>query len=138
MLIAHLLVRLVLDNLTALPPERKCFRMINGVLVERTVKEVLPALRTNSEGLKKVLDELLRQYKRQQEEMDVWKVTSPLAVFIVAPDRSARSTRVCGLLTLLAPSEKEQYPGCPTMNDHSTEAKEHIYYLHLHVEIADF
>jgi prefoldin subunit 2 len=48
--------------------------MINGVLVERTVKDVIPALKTNSEGLKKVLDELLKQYKKQQEEMDKWKV----------------------------------------------------------------
>ena len=48
--------------------------MINGVLVERTVKDVLPALETNSVGLKKVLDELVKQYKRQQEEMEKWKV----------------------------------------------------------------
>ena len=48
--------------------------MINGVLVERTVKDVAPALKTNSEGLKNVLDELLKQYKRQQNEMDKWKV----------------------------------------------------------------
>ena len=49
--------------------------MINGVLVERTVEDVLPALRTNSDGLKKVLDELVKQYKRQQEEMERWKVS---------------------------------------------------------------
>ena len=49
--------------------------MINGVLVERTVKDVTPALQTNSEGLKKVLDELVKQYKRQQEEMEKWKVS---------------------------------------------------------------
>ena len=48
--------------------------MINGVLVERTVDGVLPALQTNSDGLKKVLDELVKQYKRQQEEMEKWKV----------------------------------------------------------------
>lgn len=48
--------------------------MINGVLVERTVKDVMPALETNSEGLKKVLDDLVKQYKRQQEEMEKWKV----------------------------------------------------------------
>lgn len=48
--------------------------MINGVLVERTVKDVLPALQTNSDGLKKVLEELVKQYKRQQEEMEKWKV----------------------------------------------------------------
>lgn len=52
--------------------------MINGVLVERTVKDVLPALQTNSDGLKKVLEELVKQYKRQQEEMEKWKVSSNL------------------------------------------------------------
>jgi Prefoldin subunit len=48
--------------------------MINGVLVERTVADVVPALKTNSEGLKKVLDDLLKQYKTKQEEMEKWKV----------------------------------------------------------------
>lgn len=48
--------------------------MINGVLVERTVKDVLPALQTNADGLKKLLDELVKQYKRQQEDMEKWKV----------------------------------------------------------------
>lgn len=48
--------------------------MINGVLVERTVKDVMPAIETNSEGLKKVLDDLVKQYKRQQEDMEKWKV----------------------------------------------------------------
>ncbi|KAL8714737.1 MAG: hypothetical protein Q9220_001250 [cf. Caloplaca sp. 1 TL-2023] len=64
---------LVLETLKPLPETRKCFRMINGVLVERTVKDVLPALQTNSDGLKKVLDELVKQYKRQQGEMEKWK-----------------------------------------------------------------
>lgn len=49
--------------------------MVNGVLVERTVKDVIPSLQTNSEGLKKVLAELVKQYKRQEEEMDKWKVS---------------------------------------------------------------
>ncbi|KAL8966575.1 MAG: hypothetical protein Q9183_003308 [Haloplaca sp. 2 TL-2023] len=65
--------KLVLETLNPLPEDRKCFRMINGVLVERTVKDVLPALQTNADGLKKVLDELVKQYKRQQEEMEKWK-----------------------------------------------------------------
>ncbi|KAL8985242.1 MAG: hypothetical protein Q9177_004490 [Variospora cf. flavescens] len=65
--------KLVLETLTPLPKDRKCFRMINGVLVERTVKDVLPALQTNADGLKKLLDELVKQYKRQQEDMEKWK-----------------------------------------------------------------
>src|SRR2546429_8315396 len=73
--------RLVLETLEPLPKDRKCYRMINGVLVERTVADVVPALKTNSEGLKKVLDDLLKQYKTKQEEMEKWKVRTILLVY---------------------------------------------------------
>ncbi|KAB2568611.1 putative prefoldin subunit 2 [Lasiodiplodia hormozganensis] len=72
--------KLVLETLEPLPEDRKCFRMINGVLVERTVKDVVPALKTNSEGLKKVLEDLLKQYKAKQEEMDKWKKKNNIQV----------------------------------------------------------
>lgn len=75
------LYRLVLETLTPLSDERKCFRMINGVLVERTVKDVVPALQTNSDGLKKVLDDLLKQYKTKQDEMEKWKVRAAFELF---------------------------------------------------------
>ncbi|KAI2633612.1 Prefoldin beta-like protein [Hypomontagnella submonticulosa] len=65
--------KLVLDTLEPLPGDRKCFRMINGVLVERTVQDVIPALRTNAEGLKKVLDDLVKQYKIKQDDLEKWK-----------------------------------------------------------------
>ncbi|EAQ93293.1 hypothetical protein CHGG_01528 [Chaetomium globosum CBS 148.51] len=65
--------KLVLETLEPLPGDRKCFRMINGVLAERTVKDVIPALRTTAEGLKKVLDDLVKQYKTKQDELDKWK-----------------------------------------------------------------
>lgn len=51
--------------------------MINGVLIERTVQDVVPSLTTNAEGLSKVLEDLVKQYKRQQEEMEKWKVRRP-------------------------------------------------------------
>ncbi|KAF2498386.1 Prefoldin beta-like protein [Lophium mytilinum] len=72
--------KLVLETLEPLPQDRKCFRMINGVLVERTVKDVAPALKTNSEGLKKVLDDLLKQYKSKQDEMEKWKKKNNIQV----------------------------------------------------------
>lgn len=65
---------LVLESLKPLPEDRKCFRMINGVLVERTVHDIIPALKTNSEGLKQVLDDLVKQFNNKQSEMDKWKV----------------------------------------------------------------
>lgn len=68
------LSRLVIETLDPLPKDRKCFRMVNGVLVERTIEDVLPALKTNSDGLKQVLEELLKQYKLKQNELDSWKV----------------------------------------------------------------
>ena len=67
-----------METLEPLPKDRKCFRMINGVLVERTIKDVVPALETNSEGLKQVLDELVKQYKKQQDDMEKWKVRCPV------------------------------------------------------------
>lgn len=38
-----------MDALKKVDSERRCFRMVGGVLVERTVKDVLPALQYNSE-----------------------------------------------------------------------------------------
>ncbi|OBT67586.1 prefoldin subunit 2 [Pseudogymnoascus sp. 23342-1-I1] len=72
--------KLVLETLTPLPGDRKCFRMINGVLIERTVEDVVPALKTNSEGLGKVLEDLVKSYKRQQEEMEKWKKKNNIQV----------------------------------------------------------
>ena len=50
----NLRVRLVLSTLDEAlegEPDRKCFRLIGGVLVERTVKDVVPALKTNRDGV---------------------------------------------------------------------------------------
>lgn len=68
-----------METLEPLSEDRKCFRLINGVLVERTVKDVVPALKTNQDGLKKVLDDLVKQYKSKQDELDKWKVCAVLS-----------------------------------------------------------
>ena len=43
--------RLVIDLLKDLEPERKSFRLVGGVLVERTVGEVKPIVEENFEGV---------------------------------------------------------------------------------------
>lgn len=55
--------------------------MINGVLTERSVADVVPILETNQEGLRKTLEELVKQYKSRQEEMEGWKVCCSFFVF---------------------------------------------------------
>lgn len=42
----------VLAALEPLDPARRCHRLIGGVLVERTVAEVLPALRRNQSSVR--------------------------------------------------------------------------------------
>lgn len=56
--------------------------MINGVLVERTVGDVLPQLQSNSDNMNKVLVELAKQYKTKQDDMEKWKVSwFPFSLF---------------------------------------------------------
>lgn len=45
-----------LDEALAEEPYRKCFRLVGGVLVERTVKDVVPALQTNRDGVRILFD----------------------------------------------------------------------------------
>lgn len=76
--------RAVLETLEPLSGDRKCFRMINGVLAERTVKDVIPALRTNLEGLEKVLKELTEQYNTKTTEMETWKVRRVVVYLVLS------------------------------------------------------
>ncbi|KAF7975112.1 hypothetical protein HWV62_10397 [Athelia sp. TMB] len=69
----HSLVLTTLEEALAEEPGRKCFRLIGGVLVERTVKDVVPALQTNREGIRKVIATLVEQYKSKEEDFDTFK-----------------------------------------------------------------
>ncbi|CAL1701271.1 unnamed protein product [Somion occarium] len=69
----HALVLTTLDEALAEEPDRKCFRLIGGILVERTVKEVVPALKTNLENIQKVIATLAEQYKTKEVEFEAFK-----------------------------------------------------------------
>ncbi|KAJ1660405.1 Cochaperone prefoldin complex subunit [Dispira simplex] len=65
--------QLVIDTMTPMETNRKCFRLVGGVLMERTVGEVLPALKANHSGIKNVIDQLLQTYKKKEEEMNTFQ-----------------------------------------------------------------
>lgn len=96
--------------------------------MERTVKDVMPALETNSEGLKKVLDDLVKQYKRQQEDMEKWKVCDSLLNSFSGLLLLARQSlgyghhwlyKVADFILVL---EEEQHTGCTTVTCSSASA----------------
>ncbi|GAA5831116.1 hypothetical protein JCM11251_005150 [Rhodosporidiobolus azoricus] len=69
----HGLVLETLRDAQTTNPSRKCFRLVGGVLVERTVETVLPQLESQFEQLQKVLETLTGQYKSREEEFAKWQ-----------------------------------------------------------------
>ncbi|KAL4387681.1 hypothetical protein GQ457_09G029080 [Hibiscus cannabinus] len=60
---------LVINAIQPLDPTRRCYRMIGGVLVERTIKEVLPAVLRNKEGLEEVIARLNETLEKKKKEI---------------------------------------------------------------------
>ncbi|XAR57246.1 hypothetical protein NMG60_11025314 [Bertholletia excelsa] len=60
---------LVINAIKPLDPFRRCYRMIGGVLVERTIKEVLPAVQRNKEGLEEVIARLNEALEKKKKEI---------------------------------------------------------------------
>ncbi|XP_014471463.1 PREDICTED: prefoldin subunit 2 [Dinoponera quadriceps] len=65
--------KIVIDTLKNVDPKRKCYRMIGGVLCERIVEDVMPALVTNKEQLMKVIDALNDQLTKKGIEINDYK-----------------------------------------------------------------
>ncbi|KAJ3051070.1 hypothetical protein HK097_007950 [Rhizophlyctis rosea] len=65
--------QLVIDTITPLDGDRKCFRLVGGVLVERTVKDVLPPVRQNMEGIQQIIKQLLTNYKKKEEDLQAFQ-----------------------------------------------------------------
>ena len=52
------LIRLVLEQIMSLEDDRKCWRLINGVLFEKTKAEVVPELKAMSDNLGQVAKQI--------------------------------------------------------------------------------
>ncbi|XP_042021724.1 probable prefoldin subunit 2 [Salvia splendens] len=60
---------LVVNAIKPLDPSRRCYRMIGGVLVERTIREVLPAVQRNKEGLEEVIARLNEASEKKKKDL---------------------------------------------------------------------
>jgi prefoldin subunit 2 len=66
---------MVIDTIKPLDENRTCYRLIGGVLVQKTIKEVLPMVTQNQQGvfLTNEINQLMQQlgttYKKKEEEL---------------------------------------------------------------------
>ncbi|GMM49870.1 tubulin-binding prefolding complex subunit [Starmerella bacillaris] len=65
--------RIVLESLAQTDGERNCKRMIGTVLVDKKVKDVIPALEETLKGLEKAIETLKEDLKSTETRMDQWK-----------------------------------------------------------------
>ncbi|KAH8314709.1 hypothetical protein KR074_011445 [Drosophila pseudoananassae] len=63
----------VIETLESADPERKCFRLIGGVLCERTVKEVLPQLVENKDFIAKTITMVTEDLSKKGSELNKFK-----------------------------------------------------------------
>ncbi|CAE7829966.1 Prefoldin subunit 2 [Symbiodinium microadriaticum] len=59
---------LVIKAFDKVDSTRRCFRMVGGVLVERTVAEVRPAVESNLEKIQQAVNQLQEQLKKKTEQ----------------------------------------------------------------------
>jgi prefoldin subunit 2 len=64
---------LVIKTLTPLDKDRRAFRLVGGVLVERTVGEVLPSVLENRANLNTVLENLTKMLETKNADTAAWK-----------------------------------------------------------------
>ncbi len=60
---------LVIDAVKNLEPERKCWRLVGGVLVERSLGEIMVTLKENIEMLEKTATNYLNTTKAKEKEL---------------------------------------------------------------------
>jgi len=59
----------VIETLSKVEPERRCWRLVGGVLLEKRVDEVVPALQGQSQQMDALLETLYKRLKELEEEL---------------------------------------------------------------------
>ncbi|KAI5474953.1 hypothetical protein MNV49_002170 [Pseudohyphozyma bogoriensis] len=61
----HALVLETITQANSANPDRKCFKLVGGILVERTVKDIEPELSERLTQIKEIIDTLMKEYKKK-------------------------------------------------------------------------
>jgi len=84
---------IVIETLLKVDPARKCFRMVGGILSERTVNEVLPALQKNKTQIEDVIEKLKTQLAERGQELNKFREEHNIQIRgEKAADSQAKST----------------------------------------------
>lgn len=83
--------RTVIDTLKGVDDNRKCFRLIGGVLCEQTVKETLPNLIHNKEQLEKLIESGKEQLTKKGIEINKFKEEHNIRISSEEPAKKEES-----------------------------------------------
>ncbi|KFD55537.1 hypothetical protein M514_03589, partial [Trichuris suis] len=61
--------RIVLQTLSGLNEDRRCYRILGGVLIERKVKDIVPFLVSSEEHLSRTISSLLEKEEQKRQEL---------------------------------------------------------------------
>jgi prefoldin subunit 2 len=71
---------LVINAIQNLNKDRKCYRLVGGVLVERTVGEVLPAVQKNRDNIVQTIQSLEKQLEEREKELNEFALKYKIAL----------------------------------------------------------
>eukprot|EP01100_Stratorugosa_tubuloviscum_P014419 TRINITY_DN76_c0_g1_i1.p1 TRINITY_DN76_c0_g1~~TRINITY_DN76_c0_g1_i1.p1 ORF type:complete len:118 (-),score=58.29 TRINITY_DN76_c0_g1_i1:61-414(-) len=63
---------LVIGSIEKLDPSRRCYRLVGGVLVERTVGEIAPAVKSNRDKIEQVIEQISLSFDKKESELNTW------------------------------------------------------------------
>lgn len=101
---------LVIDAIEPLDPSRRCYRMIGGVLVERTIKEVLPAVQRNKDGLEEVIARMNEALEKKKKEITEFELKYKIRIRKADNDTQEEGSKKEGSAqgVLVGPAGSEQ------------------------------
>ncbi|KAA3676736.1 prefoldin subunit 2 [Paragonimus westermani] len=74
------LISMVIKVLQGVDPNRKCMRMIDNVLIERQVKDILPALQLNVQKMTECIENLTKQFEEKGWELQRYKTEHKIRI----------------------------------------------------------